>query len=142
MPTPPEVLAAIIATRPTWMPDDKPWIDEPTSHELARRPGVSIDVVHWAIKLTRERRKTLGNPAGYCISKIRQPDAADVARTAARARRQSAIAQHSADAERLAIARGQSALSAMSESERAEIRAMFDQRRTRREISDARAASA
>jgi len=75
---------ALLARRPEWMPEGKPWLDVTTVKELATRPGSTPDVALWALRLTRESRLTLGNPAGYLISRIRKPDPDAVREDAAR----------------------------------------------------------
>lgn len=67
--------AAFITKRPDWLHQDKPWIDAGTAIEIWKLPHISLD--HWnnCLKLTKQRRLTLTNPAGFMISILRKAPA-------------------------------------------------------------------
>lgn len=57
--------------RPEWLPEGKPWVDEGTWIQLARKaPNLSAGIFEKILREARNRRLTLDNPAGYVISQI------------------------------------------------------------------------
>lgn len=85
-----EALRATIVQKPSWLPENNAWIEGRTARELAALPTTCIDAIAAALSATRSRRKTLTNPAGFFLTRLRAPDPADVA--AARATRERAEA--------------------------------------------------
>lgn len=89
-----EALRATIVSKPSWLRDDDAWVDNRAARELAALPSTSIDSIEAAHRATRSRRKTLTNPAGFFLTRLRNPDPADVA--SAQATRERAAARRAA----------------------------------------------
>lgn len=74
----PSPLVLILSKRPPWLNHDAPWIDRRTAEDLASLKSTTVDVLYWALQLTKERKATLDNPAGFFIARMRSPDLREV----------------------------------------------------------------
>jgi len=63
--------AVAIATKPGWVPEDKPWITEAKAKALAALPFKG-DVFKRVLREAKASRKTLDNPAGYVIRRLEE----------------------------------------------------------------------
>jgi hypothetical protein len=63
--------AVAIATKPGWVPEDKPWITEAKAKALAALPFKG-DVFKRVLREAKASRKTLANPAGYVIRRLEE----------------------------------------------------------------------
>ena len=78
-------LESLIGARPAWLADERRWITPDVVRSLARSPGVTPDTVAWAVDVARQgmAEPTPGarprNPAGLVVSKLRSPDADEIA---------------------------------------------------------------
>jgi hypothetical protein len=86
MPDTPERLQLVeqLLTRPAWLQQDRAWLDLETAQKLAALSTTTSQAIDWALTITSERRRTLDNPAGYFIARLRSPNLADIQRRAAR----------------------------------------------------------
>jgi len=66
-----EYRAVAIATKPGWVPEDKPWITEAKAKALAALPFKG-DVFKRVLREAKASRKTLTNPAGYVIKRLEE----------------------------------------------------------------------
>lgn len=65
-------VAEFLTRRPPWLAEGVAWIDLQTALDLAALPGLNQQTYGSAWLKTKERRKTLKNPAGYFVSQLRQ----------------------------------------------------------------------
>lgn len=63
--------AAYLLRKPEWLPEGKPWIDEEAARELAALPRLTQPLVDRVIRTARDGRKTLDNPAGLVVKRLR-----------------------------------------------------------------------
>lgn len=61
-----------LTRRPDWLPEGLPWIDDEAAGELARLPALTQTVVDKVIRTARAGRRTLANPAGLVIARLRR----------------------------------------------------------------------
>lgn len=63
-----------ILAKPAWMGQDDAWIDAVTARTLACLPTTTPALIAHAVKEARAKRKTLTNPAGLVVKRLRNPD--------------------------------------------------------------------
>jgi hypothetical protein len=63
---------AALRRRPDWLQADKPWVSEPMAKTLARNPNITPAMLDAALKVAKEGRATLRNPAGCFLTEIRK----------------------------------------------------------------------
>lgn len=64
-------LAAYIAKRPDWLPEDKPWISRRAAAGMASWGGLTREWWDATLREARDSKRTLANPAGYVIAQFK-----------------------------------------------------------------------